>query len=107
MDEREAPRSRNNLGTELGMLRYRVTGLTQEKLAGLVGVSSVTTRNWENGTYKPSFSHLQKLVEAYLQAGAFSVGREQAEAKALWAKADLHAAFDERWFGAIEKRYLG
>jgi len=45
--------NRKKLGTELGMLRYRVPGLTQEKMARLVGVSPVTIRNWENGGLHP------------------------------------------------------
>lgn len=98
--------NRKKLGTELGMLRYRVAALTQEKMARLVGVSPVTIRNWENGTYKPSVDNLKKLLEIYIQEAAFSTGREQEEAKELWEKAELKAAFDERWFRACEKKYL-
>jgi len=98
--------NRKKLGTELGMLRYRVPGLTQEKMARLVGVSPVTIRNWENGTYTPSAYNLKRMIEVCLQEEAFSAGREQEEAEALWAKADLNASFDERWFRELETTYM-
>src|SRR6266700_3860623 len=89
-------------------LRKKV-GLTQEEVAGVVGVSEKAVRNWESGMSYPTPVNLKKLVEIYLHRGAFLPGQEQAEAKALWEQAYEHSArsneyFDGDWSTAVYKQ---
>ena len=44
-------------------LRRIAMGLSQEKLAALVGVSQGTISLWERGTIRPRKKHMAKLVE--------------------------------------------
>ncbi len=52
-------------------------GVTQEKLAQLVGVTPATISNWENAGMRPRREHFSKLAqvfgqnETYLRTGAF------------------------------------
>src|SRR5438270_10599924 len=86
-----------DLGNLLGMLRTRAR-MSQLSLARLIGVSDKTIQLWENATSTPKATHLQKLIEVYLQLGMFTSGNEHEEVKWLWEKAALNAAFDEAWF---------
>src|SRR2546421_4186259 len=87
----------NDLGNLLGMLRTRAR-MTQPSLARLIGVSDKTIQHWENATSTPKAAHLKKLIEVYLHLGTFTGGNEYEEAKWLWERAALNAAFDEAWF---------
>ena len=64
----------SDFGGELGKMRNRI-GLSQANLANLVGVSEVTIRNWESNISKPKAEHLKKLIEVFLQRGAFTEGK--------------------------------
>src|SRR5215469_8659226 len=89
----------DDLGNLLGMLRTRAKPkLSQLALARLVGVSEKSIMHWENGTSIPNAMNLKKLIAVYLRIGVFASGDEQVEAKRLWEKAGLNAAFDEAWF---------
>jgi WD40 repeat protein/transcriptional regulator with XRE-family HTH domain len=91
------------------LLRYRGrTGLTQRGVAARAGVHVRSVQDWESGTNYPGAPRLQALIGVYLQAGGFTVGREAAEAEALWAAASLesprlHAPFDPEWFEAAQQ----
>jgi transcriptional regulator with XRE-family HTH domain len=77
------------------------TGLSQQRLAGLVGVSAAALRNWEAGQSKPTAQNLKRLIELYVANRAFAEGQEQAEAIDLWEAAQergLKVPFDEQWF---------
>lgn len=87
----------DDFGNLLAMLRSRAK-LSQLSLARLIGVSDKTIQHWENATSTPKATHLKKLIEVYLHLGSFTSGNEQVEAKWLWEKADLNAAFDDAWF---------
>ena len=86
-----------DLGNLLGMLRTRAR-MSQLSLARLIGVSDKTIQHWENATSTPKAAHLKKLIEVYLHLGTFTGGNEYEEAKWLWERAALNAAFDEAWF---------
>lgn len=47
------------------LLKLRLeSGLTQEELAGRIGISNRAVSKWENGASKPSAKHLISLSEA-------------------------------------------
>jgi WD40 repeat protein/transcriptional regulator with XRE-family HTH domain len=91
------------------LLRYRGrTGLTQREVAARAGVHVRSVQDWESGTNYPGAPRLQALIGVYMEAGGFTVGREAAEAEALWAAASLesprlHAPFDREWFEAAQQ----
>jgi len=68
------------------LLRLRGrTGLTQHELAVRMGSSRRTLQDWEAGINHPSAELLKALIQVLLEAGGLTVGRELAEAQALWA----------------------
>src|SRR5438105_2358663 len=88
-------------------LRKRAA-LTQEAVALHVGVTEKALRNWEGGSNYPGEANLRKLLELYLDKGAFASGQEQDEARGLWEqlRASSHrltSSFDEMWFAALLK----
>jgi transcriptional regulator with XRE-family HTH domain len=94
--DEERRKLRGELGSQLKMLRER-TRMTQEDLAALIGVHSVTLRYWEIGKSLPLASSLQMLVEALARKGAWKKEREIHE---IWDKAreaGLKATLDEEW----------
>ncbi len=52
-----------SVGIKIKEIRKRI-GITQERLADLIGVSLMTVRRWEWGNTSPSASMLPKLAEA-------------------------------------------
>ncbi|HET8846081.1 MAG TPA: NACHT domain-containing protein, partial [Ktedonobacteraceae bacterium] len=99
--------SAQNFGDELGRLRYRARqgqGMTQGEVSTLAKTSVVSIRNWESGRYRPSMQNLQTLLEIYLTEGAFTAGKEEAEIRVTWEKAEiagLRAALDEEWLARL------
>jgi transcriptional regulator with XRE-family HTH domain len=90
----------SRLRDKLLLLNAR-TGLSQQGLAGLVGVSTAALRNWEAGQSKPTSQNLKRLIEIYVDCRAFTEGEEQTEAADLWEAAQergLKVPFDEQWF---------
>src|SRR5262245_32723006 len=89
------------------LLRYRGrTGLIQRDLAARAGVSSRTVQEWEAGTTFPTAERLRALIEALLDAGGLSRGREEVEARELWAAAEreaprMHTPFDNAWLADL------
>jgi transcriptional regulator with XRE-family HTH domain len=59
-------------------------GLTQRDLAALLGASRRALQRWEAGLAYPGAEHLTQLIAFYVARGAFSAGREEEEAAALW-----------------------
>src|SRR5438132_13786636 len=81
MDTSRAPESFRDL-----LLRHRGrTGLTQLELAGRVGAARRTVQDWEAGINHPSAELLKALIQALLEAGGLTAGREAGGARALWA----------------------
>src|SRR5438445_9757068 len=89
------------------LLRLRGrAGVTQRALAALLGLSEQAIRNWEAGRDSPSAARLQALIALYLERGVFTAGREEEEARALWALLRREAAqrtppFDAAWFASL------
>src|SRR5689334_17830565 len=66
------------------MLTLRTAmGMTQARLARLLGVSSRAIVGWEAGSSYPKASHLQHLIVLALQRQAFSPGHEEEEIRVL------------------------
>jgi transcriptional regulator with XRE-family HTH domain len=55
------------ISTKIKELRetYAAKGLSQEELAGKVGVTPNTISRWETGEYKPKITDLQKLAKFF------------------------------------------
>ncbi len=90
------------VGQQLLTLRTRAQ-LTQAELAALAGVSRRSIQNWENGEAYPKEEGLQQLIAVFLTRSIFTVGRERAEAEALWEQVSQEAPhrlalFDAGWF---------
>jgi transcriptional regulator with XRE-family HTH domain len=89
------------------LLRHRGrTGLIQRDLAARVGVSRGAVQDWEAGHNYPAAERLQVLIQVLLEAGGLTVGREEAEARELWAAAEreaprMHTPFDEVWYARV------
>jgi len=89
------------------LLRHRGrTGLIQRDLAARAGVSRGAVQDWEAGLNYPTAERLQALIQVLLEAGGLTLGREAAEARALWTAAEresprMHAPFDDEWFARL------
>ena len=89
------------------LLRHRGrTGLTQLELAGRVGAGRRTVQDWEAGINHPSAELLRALIQALLEAGGLTAGRESAEAEEVWAAVlrdapRMHTPFDALWLASL------
>ena len=89
------------------LLRHRGrTRLTQRELAERAGVSLRSVQDWEAGVKYPRAERLQELIQALLEAGGLSSGREMSEAPELWAAVQREAPrmrtqFDQPWFAEL------
>ena len=89
------------------LLRLRGrTPLTQRQLALRLGVGMRSVQAWEAGDSFPSAETLQALIAKCLHVDGFAVGREAAEAAALWTAAEHESTrqrppFDARWFAEL------
>lgn len=98
---------KNKLSLGQLLRTYREKGdfrLSQKKLAEMIGVSSKSIRDWEAEVSRPTSYNLKKLLEAFLDLGLFSPGREKREAAELWSVREQEdflngfPPFDEDWF---------
>lgn len=91
--------------------RYRSrAGLSQERLAGLMGLASGRViQSWEGGFTLPKPARLKKLIEIFYKQKAFLAGQELVEAQRLWLSVkkfyEAHSEkllsypyFDTAWF---------
>lgn len=90
------------IGQRLVTLRNR-TGLTQTELGQLIGVSRRSILKWEGGEGVPNGTHLQHLLEVFVDRKAFTAGQEFAEAETLWEVVSQAASkrlgqFNTAWF---------
>jgi transcriptional regulator with XRE-family HTH domain len=76
-------------GQLVGSYRTLRTNISQNALAGLVGISEVALRHWETDQSKPGAKNLQKLLEVFLGLGIFTARKEEEEARALWRNAQV------------------
>ena len=75
----------------------RALDLTPTELAGQLGVSRQTMRNWEVGNRYPKAEHLKQFIELAVQRQVFSAGHEMEEIHALWKEAHQKVLLDEEW----------
>ena len=80
--------------------------MTQRDVARRVGVSRRTLQDWERGLAYPIPERLESLITVLLDAGGLTVGREAAQARALWTAAlreapRMHPPFDDEWFANL------
>ncbi|MEI6043556.1 MAG: hypothetical protein WCS37_04085 [Chloroflexota bacterium] len=80
--------------------------LTQPQLGELVGTTYRPIQAWENSESFPKPKNLKRLIEIFLTEGAFTVGRELAEAEELWEKSQQKVAFDKEWFLETQQKPL-
>src|SRR3978361_1939173 len=91
--------------------RYRSrAGLSQEELAGLMGLASARViQSWEGGFTLPKAARLKKLIEIFYKQKAFLAGQELAEAQRFWSSVkkfyEVHSEklisyphFNSAWF---------
>lgn len=95
---------REKFGSHLKMLRER-GDMTQEQLAALSGVDSVTIRNWENARVLPLAKKLQALSEAFVKQKVCETEKEVSDIWSLAREAGLRVALDENWLKELRRRY--
>src|SRR5262249_30283714 len=89
------------------LLRHRGrTGLIQRDFAARAGVSRGSVQDWEAGVAYPTAERLRALIQALLETGGLTSGREMAEARELWTAAEreaprMHTPFDRDWFDGL------
>jgi transcriptional regulator with XRE-family HTH domain len=88
-------------------LRTRA-GLTQQRVASILGVSTQSVHAWESGLSYPGTERLKQIIAFYLDRGAFAGGSEEKEAAALWATVREKASrrtlpFDTTWFASLQR----
>lgn len=93
------------LGLRLVALRNQ-TGLTQTELGQLIGVSRRSILKWEGGEGVPNGTHLQRLIEVFVNRRAFTPVEERVEAEALWDAISQAATkrlgqFNTHWFAQL------
>src|SRR6266498_3623455 len=76
-------------------------GLTQSKLADLLGVGRRAVIDWEGGLTYPTVDHLKHFVVLAIERQAFPAGREVEEVRALWQAARQKVLLDEAWLGTL------
>src|SRR5207302_2078053 len=82
------------------------TGLIQRDLAARASVSLRSVQDWEAGVTLPSAERLRGLIRGLFEAGGFTLGHENAEARELWTVVQseaprMHASFDDAWFAEL------
>ena len=76
-------------------------GLTQSRLAEILGISRRAVSEWEAGSSYPKAKHLKQLIEIGVQQQTFPAGREAEEIHLLWKAAHQKVLLDEQWLAAL------
>src|SRR5579884_2891149 len=76
-------------------------GLTQQKLAEILGVSRRAIGEWEAGSSYPKADHLKHFIELAVKQQAFSVGNEAQEISDLWKASHQKVLLDEQWLSTL------
>jgi WD40 repeat protein len=76
-------------------------GLTQARLAELLGISRRAVGEWEAGSSYPKAEHLKHLIELGIQRRAFHAGHEAEEIHALWNMARQKTPLDQQWLSTL------
>src|SRR2546427_11557314 len=77
-------------------------GLTQVKLAHVLGISRVAVQGWEAGSSYPKAEHLKRFIELAVKLRAFAAGREEEEIRALWRAAHQKVLLDGPWLTSLQ-----
>ncbi len=95
--KRSAYRERDYaFGQRMLTLRSAI-GLTQARLAALLGVSRQSVADWESGGKYPKAEHLTQFVALAIAHQAFHIGQEAEEIRALWKAAHQKVLLDDVW----------
>ncbi len=79
------------------MLALRMaTGLTQARLAGLLGVARHAVGGWESGQLSKN-DHLKQFIALAFQQHVFMTGNEAEEIRVLWLASYQKMLLDEPW----------
>lgn len=76
-------------------------GLTQGRLAELLGISRRAVAEWEAGSSYPKTEHLKHFILLGLQQDIFPPDHEAEEVRTLWKAAHQKALFDSQWFSQL------
>ncbi|NJM06032.1 XRE family transcriptional regulator [Candidatus Gracilibacteria bacterium] len=81
--------------------------LTQEALAGLVGVTKRSVQLWESGAGTPSQQYLRRLIAVLVEHGVFAA--DGSDAAVFWERIRQQALrpvppFDAQWFAGLSER---
>ena len=83
-------------GEAILALRVKI-GLTQARLANILGVSRRTVVGWEAGNSYPKTEHLKKLIGFAITQHAFPAGKEADKIREFWQIAHQKVLIDEDW----------
>src|SRR5215472_12530111 len=87
-------------GEAMWKLRTAI-GLTQDRLANLLGVSGLTVRKWEAGSVYPKTEHLKQLMALAIRHQAWALGSEAEEIRVLWKVTHQKQLLDEHWLSTL------
>ena len=82
------------------MLRTAI-GLTQARLAQILGVSRGAVLGWEAGSSYPKTERLKRFIELGVKLRAFPAKREEEEIRALWHAANEKVLLNEPWLSSL------
>jgi WD40 repeat protein/transcriptional regulator with XRE-family HTH domain len=94
-----------SFGQAILQLRTKI-GLTQAKLAALLGVSRRAVGEWEAGKSYPKAERLKQLIEFGIKQRAFPSGHEAEAIREIWAAAHQKMLLDELWLTSLLKSSL-
>ena len=84
------------------MLTLRMSiGLTQARLAEVLGVSRNAVGGWETGQSYPKAEHLKTFIALGLQQQVFATGHEEEDIRELWRAAHQKVLLDEQWLQEV------
>jgi LuxR family maltose regulon positive regulatory protein len=84
------------------MLTLRTaTGLTQARLAELLGISRRAVVEWEAGSSYPKAEHLKHFIRLGIQHQAFPLNHEAEAIRTLWKAAHQKVFLDEEWLSQL------
>ena len=99
--KRSAYRERDYVFGQRMLILRSAIGLTQARLAALLGVSRQSVADWESGGKYPKAEHLKQFVALAVEHQAFHVGHEAEEIRALWKAAHQKVMLDDVWLSDL------
>ena len=93
----------DNMNEIIAKLR-RDAGLTQEQLAGIIGVSPQAVSKWETGTTMPDILLLPVIADIFDKDIDYLFGRLREKAEAVIRKENVHEEVYNLFFEMLQKR---